>query len=401
MAFAAGSYHGLSYLAETTFGVTPSGTYKNLRHTSCSVALSKDGFQSNELRSDRQISDFRHGAIRVQGDVGIEFSYGEFDALLEAATFGTWSAGGTGGILKAGTTARSFTLRRRFGDILLDGLFTGCMINTFSLSIPANAMVTGSFSFIGKDGQYIGTPHTCTVTVTAGTGAGGAGTVTLTINGTAHTTASIPESSDAETVATAISTKLTTDGITHTRTGAAIALTVNALNGATPTVVFSLGTATGPTATVGTIAAIAPTASLTDSPFDSFSGTLSEGGSPIAVVTSIDLSLANGLEPVFVVGSNTTPKIVPGRSNLTGSLSAYFENRSMLDKFINETESSIELELIDVDGNKYDIEIPRIKYTGADNGVSGEGAIVMNMPWQALYDSNEATNIKITRTDGP
>ena len=395
MSFAAGSYHGLSYVEETTFATTPtSPTYQALRHTSCSLALSKDGFQSNELRSDRQISDFRHGVIRTQGDAGIEFSYSEFDDMLEAALFGTW----VGDVLKAGVVARSFTFRRRFADILLDGYFTGVMANSFSLSIPANAMVTGSFGFIGSGASYDGTPHNCTVTVTAGTGAGGAGTVVLTINGTAHTTASIAESESAIVVATAISTRLTTDGIAHTRTDAAIALTgIPAIDGAVPTVVFSLGTATGPTATVGAIAAVAPTASAILSPFDSFTGEIKEGGGTIAVITSIDFNLQNGLEPVFVVGRNTTPRIVPGRSNLTGTVSAYFENKTMLDKFINETESSIELEL-GATSEKYDFEIPRIKYTGSDNPVSGEGPIVLNMPFQALYDETEETNLIITRT---
>lgn len=297
MAFSAGSYHGLNYIAEVTFGTTPAGTPTALRHTSCSLVVTKDGFQSNELRSDRQISDFRHGVIRVQGDIGIEFSYGEFDSLLEGALFSTWDTN----VLVAGTTAKSYTLKRRFEDITVEGTFTGCMINTLSLSIPANAMVTGSFGIIGKDGSY----------------------------------------------ASSLSTT--------------------------------------------------PTASQTHSPFDSFTGSITEGGSDIAVVTSIELSLNNGLEPAFVVGADTTPQIVPGRSNLTGTVSAYFENETLLDKFINETESAIVLSLGGATAS-YEIELPRIKYTGGDNAVSGEGPIVINMPFQALYDSTDETNITITRT---
>jgi len=299
MAFASGSAHGLRYVVESAFGTTPSTpAMVDLRHTSCTVVVGKDSFQSNEIRADRQISDFRHGVIRVQGDIGIEFSYGEFDPFLEAALFGTW----TENVLKAGVTPQSFTLERAFTDITQYGAFTGCMVNTFSLNIPANAMVTGSFGIVGKSGSYSAT----------------------------------------------------------------------ALDAST-------------------------TESQTNSPFDSFSGTISEGGSPIAVVTSVDLSLQNGLEPVFVVGANTAPAIPYGRSNLTGTVSAYFDNLTMLNKFLNETESSIELQL-GATSKYYTIEIPRIKYSGADNGVSGEGPIVLNMPFQALLDDTEDTNIKITRT---
>lgn len=393
MAFSAGAYHGLSYIAETTFGTTPAGTYNAIRHTSCSLALTKDGFQSNELRNDRQISDFRHGVLRVGGDIGIEFSYAEFDDLLEAALFGTW----TSHVLKAGVTPRSFTMRRRFADILLDGFFTGCMVNSFSLSIPANAMVTGSFGLVGKSASYSGSLHTVTITATAACATGGDATVTVA--GTATTVALTTEDDSATKVAKDIAAALdAVPGYTASSDAAIVTLIYPAVDG-NATVSYSAGT-TGATATVGTPAVTVPAASETHSPFDSFTGVIQEGGSPIAVITSIDLSLENGLEPVFVVGANSAPAIVPGRSNLTGTVSAYFENKTMLDKFINETESSIEIELGST-SNKYDIEIPRVKYTGGDNGVSGEGPIVINMPFQALYDSSEETNLKITRTPAP
>lgn len=304
--FASGGSHGLTYVAEPQFGnpgATP--TMKALRHTSCGLVLSKDSFQSNELRNDRQISDLRHGAIRAGGDIGIEFSYGEFDALLEGALFGDWEAN----VLKAGTKEKSFTFQRAFTDIGQYGIFKGCMISGFSLNIPANAMITGSFSVVGKEAEYKNTP----------------------IVGTA----------------------------------------------ATPSQTFS--------------------------PFDSFSGALKEGGANVAVITSIDLGLDNRLEPVFVVGSKFTPKIVAGRSNLTGSVSAYFQDGAMLDKFINETESSIEFIFGPMTGggepgpNSYKFTIPRLKYSGGDNPASGEGPIVLNMPFQGLLDSVSGTNLIIER----
>ncbi len=303
MAFASGSQHGLRYISEQDWGTTPSSpTLISLRHTSCSLVLSKDGFQSNELRSDRQISDFRHGVKRVQGDIGIELSYGEYDTLLEAALFGTWGGGGDN-VLKAGTTAKFMTLERAFSDITQFGVFTGCMINSFSLSIPANNIVTGSFGIVGKDGSYSGT----------------------------------------------------------------------ALDAA-------------------------PTVSQTEEPYDTFTGVIQEGGSPIAIVTSLDINLENGLDTNFVIGSDAAASITDGRSNVTGTVSAYFENLTMLNKFIDETESSIEVTLGGT-SKKYDILIPRIKYTGGDNPVTGEGPIMLNMPFQALLDSTTtSTNLQITRT---
>ena len=392
MSFAAGSYHGLSFIEETTFGTTPAGTPTGLRHTSCGLGISKDGFQSNELRSDRMISDFRHGVIRAQGDIGFEFSYSEFDSILEGALFGVWSEN----VLKAGTTAKFYTLRRRFADILIDGVFTGCMFNGFSLSIPANAMVTGSFNVIGKEGSYVGTQHTATLTITAAVGAEAGGDVTTTIAGGTPVTTTLANADSTTEVATKIAASINANALyTATSDAAVVTIGFNAVDGVA-TVVYDPST----TEAAGTVSGIAPTtttASQTHAPFDSFTGVLKEGGSTIAVITSIDFNLQNGLEPTFVVGANTTPQIVPGRSNLTGSISAHFETKALLDKFINETESSIELELGST-SNKYDFHIPRIKYTGGDNPASGGGPLVLNMPFQALYDTTEATNLKITRT---
>jgi len=90
---ASGSEHGLRYCAENTFGITPgTPTMVSLRHTGCSVILSKDTFQSAELRSDRQITDFRHGTYQVGGDINSEISYAEFDPLFAGGFGGTWQA---------------------------------------------------------------------------------------------------------------------------------------------------------------------------------------------------------------------------------------------------------------------------------------------------------------------
>ena len=86
MTIATGSRHNLAYVAESTFGTTPSTPgFQNLRHTGTTLGLSKDAIESEELRDDRQIAHFRHGNKNVSGDVNIELSYGTFDDFIEAA----------------------------------------------------------------------------------------------------------------------------------------------------------------------------------------------------------------------------------------------------------------------------------------------------------------------------
>lgn len=306
-----GSRHSMRFVAEASYGVTPATpAFTPIRHTGTSLGLSKEALQSEEIRNDRQIADFRHGARQVAGDMSIELSFSSFDTILEALLGGTWAVDTPSvGIdqLKAGTTRRSFTVERYFGDIAaLDKPFhryTGVEFNTMQLQVNANAMVTGTFGVVGKD----------------------MATDTAIIAG----------------------------------------------------------------ATYGT-----PT---TTSPLDSFTGTLEEDGTTIAVITEIQLNLDNGLDPRFVVGSKTTIRPSIGRSNISGTITAYFENSLLLDKFINETESSIKFALPDGLGNELRVELPRIKYTGGQPDVQGEGPITLSMPFQALLDSATGTNIIIER----
>jgi hypothetical protein len=79
-------------------------------------------------------------------------------------------------------------------------------------------------------------------------------------------------------------------------------------------------------------------------------------------------------------------------------VTAFFENSTMLEKFINETESSIDFTLPDGAGNELKFILPRVKYNGGQPDVGGEGPITLAMPFQALLDDTYETNLVIERT---
>jgi hypothetical protein len=82
----------LAYVAEVTKGTTPaSPTFKGLRHTSDSFAQTPTHVTSNEIRSDRQVTDQIMTDLATAGSVGIELSFAAYDDFLEAALQGTWS----------------------------------------------------------------------------------------------------------------------------------------------------------------------------------------------------------------------------------------------------------------------------------------------------------------------
>ena len=301
---ATGSQHSLHFVEESTYGVTPSApSFKPCAHTSCSLGITKDAIVSSKLRGDRQIEDMRHGNKQSGGEIGFELEYGSFDDLLAAVLQGSWS----GDTLNAGTTARSFTFERKFGNLDTPEWHrtTGAMINTMSLEVSPNAMVTGSFGVVGKD-LNIGTAQL--------------------------------------------------SGATYAADGGEI-------------------------------------------PFDSFTGSITEGGATQGIATSLSLSIDNGIESRFAIGSKVTLKPTSGKINITGSTTAYFTSKDLYEKFLNETESAIAFNLVDLDGNTISITLPRIKYTAGNPDVSDEGSVTVALDFQALYDSVVSSNILITRTE--
>ncbi len=140
------------------------------------------------------------------------------------------------------------------------------------------------------------------------------------------------------------------------------------------------------------------TAVGTTEPFDSFTGTITEGGVAIGIVTELKLSLDNGIEPQFAIGSKTTRRPSIGRSKLSGSMTVYFEDETLLEKFLDETESSIEFALVDLDGNTLTFELPLTQYNSGQPDVSGEGSVTIGVDFQALYSAGDASQIVITRT---
>lgn len=138
-------------------------------------------------------------------------------------------------------------------------------------------------------------------------------------------------------------------------------------------------------------------AETTTAPFDSFTGSITEGGSAIAVITALELQIDNGMEALYVVGSADTLLPSIGKSSVTGSVTAYFENTALIDKFINETSSAIQFTLTDAAGNDYIFSLPNIKYNSGNPEVSGPEAITVTLDFVALYNSSDASQIKITR----
>ena len=144
------------------------------------------------------------------------------------------------------------------------------------------------------------------------------------------------------------------------------------------------------------------TANSGSSPFDAYSGTLEIGntnGSPAtaAIVTGMDFTLTNSFAPTFVIGSDSAPQLEVGRAEIEGTLSAYFEDAALINRFLNETETELEVTVGD-GSNTIKFAFPRAKINSADVGVDGPTSRVISMSFVALYNTTDASNLVITRS---
>jgi len=299
MAFAQGSRSSLSYIVESTFGTTPAGNFQNLPFTTHSLNMTKERVSGTDINADRMSRVDRHGNRQVAGDIVADLRDTDYDDLLESAMLNTWATN----VLKVGTVPKYFSIEDYAADIDQARLFTGCSVNTLSVSLAPNAMVTGTFGIVGKD---------------------------MVISATEKT-------QDAAT-------------------GAA--------------------------------------------PFDAYSGDLEIGGSVAAIVTAMDFTVTNGFAPTFVVGDDSAPSLEVGDAVVEGTISAYFEDAALLNRFIDETETSLKVTVGDNEGtpNTMEFFFPRCKINSADVGVDGPTSRVISLSFVALRDETEETNLRITRT---
>ena len=139
-------------------------------------------------------------------------------------------------------------------------------------------------------------------------------------------------------------------------------------------------------------------------PFDAYSGDLAIGNvgnsSAVAIVTGLDFTLTNSFAPTFVIGDDSAPSLEYGQAVVEGTMTAYFEDASLINRFLNEVESELVVSVDDPTGlNTYTFTFPKIKINSADVGVDGPTSRVISMSFVALYDATEGTNLKIERPE--
>jgi hypothetical protein len=311
MPFAQGARSRLSVAAEAGFGALPtSPAFSTLPYRSHSLDLTKERVTGSDILSDRMQSVDRHGNRAVGGSVEVDLRRGDYDLLLESAFFNSFD---TNDHLTVGTTPRFLRFEDAALDITQFRQFSGCLVNTATISIAPNQMVQATFDIVGRN-------------------------------------------------------------MTQT------------------------------TATQGS-----PSAPGVFEPFDSFNGSLLEGGigtaDGICIVSALTFNISNDVSPAHVIlcegNKDQAAQMQFGMATVEGTMTVYYEDAALINKFLNETETSLSVTVDDPTGaNGYTFYMPRIKYNGASVPVSNMQSRFIELPFVALKSASAGYNLRLTRTSG-
>lgn len=379
----------LAYVEETTFGEFPSSpapTLTELRTTGETFNQETDSSQSNEIRSDRQVSDVYRSAIRVSGDLNFELSYEEYDYFLEAALQSSdWST--STAVITSDTDVSAAASTDTFT------LGTGSWSNT--PSVGDIILVTGATETDNNNGFFTVTAATSTtITVDASLADETAGaTITITVpaqitNGTEQRSFSFErEYSD-----------LSSEFATFTgMTIASMSLSIEAGAAVTGTFSFMGKDEDSASATSGDGT---NTSSTTNEPMNGVDNIdrILVGGVAASKPMSLSLSLENGLRERNVIGELGPDSFGAGRCIVTGSLSLYYASKTDADRHLNFTDTSLFFSMIDTDGNRYVVSLPRVNITASPRNAGGTGEdIVMELSFSAFRHSTYDYTIRIAR----
>lgn len=377
--FAQGSQHGVYLVKETTPGATPSTpAFIHTRYHSCNLGLKRTKIKPKEVRSDRAVPDVRLGNYNVAGDIGFELSFGGgLESLIEGAMGGTWTVAYalTAQTIAIDTAAKTLTRSAEKWGIT-DGVKAGDTLILSGCTTSAN------------DGHYL----IAAVTDLVLTYAAGPATTTEAGNGAQAATTNREILQQGATIHSySIMRKFIDIAEFVVFSGCRVnKMTLNikpnaVVEGTVSLVGVDMSASEPAGATYGS--------TTTTSSMDNFSAQALEDNVVIATLTAIDISLDNGVEAKFVVGKKAAANLLWGRSEASGKATLLFADQTMLEKFLNETESSVQLTLEDREGNAYRLLMNKVIYTSGDQNMSGEKEIPLEMSFDALHDTTY-TNIQ-------
>lgn len=381
----------LYYGEEVTWGTLATCTFQELRFTGESFAYNITNITSAEIRSDRQITDLIQTGADNSGGFNFELSYDSFNELLEGALWSDWStalaisASGIGidvaGTLTAGTGATDDTANFSLATV-------GQWIE---LRGSSNATNNGYYQITAKasyESMTIAPVPDATVA---------SGTDTITIGGSYLRNGTTEHS---------YSVIRYHGGLAAGQYFTFLGQVVNTFNLAAQ----SASILTGSFDFIGKSAALTQssasvsgaTAAGTNSVLNAVSNVaeVKEAGSEVAscLVQGLDFTVANNVRGLQSIGQLGNCDIGVGKCDVTGTLTAYFKDNSLYDKYLAGTASSLSYKVEDSSGNAYIIDMPQIEFESDGINAGGQDQDVMEtLGFRAYMDPTYGYTIQFSK----
>lgn len=380
----------VGYKKETAWG-TPAGATgaKYLRRVTANFNLTKETYESAEIRSDMQISDFRHGIRSAEGSLNGELSPSTYADFMQSVLARDFTAGVsvTGLSLTIAASGAYHTLTRDTGSWLTDGVLVGNVVRLTGAGL--NAANAGNNLLV-----LAVTALALTVKVLSETSLvaeGPIASVTAAVIGKQTFAPLTGHTDDSYTVEEWYSDIAQSEVYTGMKVGSmAVQLPATGL----VTCDFSfMGKNLEQKGQVQYFTS--PTAAGTEGIFASVSGSLVVNGVPVALITSLDFTVERGLEAANVVGSNFAADVFTGRIRVNGNFSTYFQDGTFRDYFDSEAKISLVVAL--TTGSEKDAEavsfvFPVVKLGSATKDDSEMG-IIQQSSFVALLNDVTSTGL--------
>jgi hypothetical protein len=373
----------VAIVEESQFGIKETGSkLKVLRYNSESLKQDMNTTVSEELRSDRQISDIARIGLSASGNVDFELSYGSHDELLQAALLSSgWSA--------EKRINNCLTISASSVDNSLNDSASGFGIYTANqwvyVSGFSNTANNGFFKIFSVTASKIIFSNGTLVTEAAGEpiNVQQGGQIT---NGLVLPSFNIEKDfKDLSNVLSLLkgmcintmSLEVPADGIIKGNFGF--------LGSAEESLTASAGS--------GYVAASSTVVMTGANHVTDFLENLSD-----LAILSFSLNLSNNLRTRLQVGKLGVASIGSGSVELSGSITLHLANAELFDKYLAQSVTSIVFAVRDEQGNGYLVELPSVKII---NGVRSAGGIntdvIGDFEFRAYMDASELISIRIVR----
>lgn len=373
----------VSYKKETTWGTLAGAAgAKQLRRVTASTNLAKETYESAEIRTDRQLADYRHGVRSATGSLNGELSPSSYADFMQAILARDFTTGAVSTTFSATIAAAGdlWTITRAAGSFLVDGINVGDGVVLSAAGLNA-ANVAKNLLVVSMTATVL-TVKVLNNTVLVAEGP--IVTVTATVRGKKTYVPATGHTDQSFTIEEWYSDIAQSETFTGMKFGS-----MNLQLPATGLATVDFSMQGKDLALKGTSQYFtSPTAQGTNGIFASVAGAVVVNGLPVALITSADFNVERALENAIAVGSNSAAEIFTGRIKAMGNLSVYFQDATFRDYFDAETPVSLIFALSTSDAANADFvsfTLPKVKLGSFDKD-DQELGLVASCSFQALLN---------------